>query len=386
MIPYWILFSIFAVGAFVYDPSAQRARQAAPMFFVAGIFVALMIGLRYRVGVDWTNYVRIYQELWWQDFDEMFARGDPLFYIPMWQFAKAEFQIWAFFLLCAVVFTAGLFAFAKRQPNPWLAVLVAVPFLIIAVAMSGVRQATAIGFFFFALVALADRSAARFLGWMLCAGACHGSAILMAPLAGLSFTRNRIQSAFLMLLMAVVAYFTLRTPFENYSQDYLQGTLESAGAVYRLGMNAIPAVLFLIYMKKFRLAEPERVFWRNMSLLALVSLPLLSFISSTALDRIGLYIFPLQLFVLSALPSMLSSAETRRFLVMFLIVFYLFAIQFVFLNYAINRDPYVPYRFWPLTDTSIDLASAGTSPQPSTWLSALSPDPVSTTWSYRGRS
>jgi hypothetical protein len=361
MLPYWVLFSVFATGSFLYQPRPREQRTFAPFFWFAGLCVALMIGLRYRVGVDWVNYVRIYNELRWEGFDDVLIRGDPLFYVTMWLFRQSGVEIWAFLLLCGVVFTAGLFAFANRQANPWLAVLIAIPFLIIAMAMSGVRQSTAIGFFFFALVALADRSPARFLGWVLCAGACHGSAILMVPLAGLSFTRNRLQSALLLSVMAVAAYFTLRTPFENYAQDYLQGNIESAGAFYRLVMNGIPGLIFLMFMKRFPIAPHERSFWRNMSIFTVLSFPLLQVVSSTALDRLALYAFPLQLFVLSYVPYLITKLSSGRFLLTLGIVLYLATIQFVFLNYAINKDPYVPYRFWPLAEKRFDLSSAAPS-------------------------
>jgi hypothetical protein len=161
--------------------------------------------------------------------------------------------------------------------------------------------------------------------------------------------------------MAVAAYFTLRTPFENYAQDYLQGNIESAGAFYRLVMNGIPGLIFLMFMKRFPIAPHERSFWRNMSIFTVLSFPLLQVVSSTALDRLALYAFPLQLFVLSYLPYLITKLSSGRFLLTLGIVFYLATIQFVFLNYAINKDPYVPYRFWPLAEKRFDLSSAAPS-------------------------
>ena len=46
----------------------------------------------------------------------------------------------------AVPFTYGLFRICRQQPNPWLALVVATPFLIIVVGMGYTRQAAAMGF------------------------------------------------------------------------------------------------------------------------------------------------------------------------------------------------------------------------------------------------
>jgi hypothetical protein len=362
MFPYWLLFAIFMIGAFVYEPRtrvqaagagrAQQQRSFSPIFWLAGLYVALMVGLRYEVGVDWGNYVRIYErELPWQGLTAVAARGDPLFYYPMWWFTSSGVEIWAFFLLCAVVFTIGLFAFAREQPNPWLAVLVAIPFLIIVIAMSGVRQATAIGFVFLALVGFSRKSAVRFLFWTACAAGCHASAIVLLPLAGLSFSRNRFQAAVLIGVITLVGFFVLRANFESYAEDYITRELDSSGAIYRVMMSVIPAVMFLRMGKKFELEPHMRTLWRNFSLLAVASLALLPLVpSSTVIDRLLLYIYPLQMFVLSAFPYATARKPSERTFIVIGIVAYLGAILYVFMSFGVNREPYIPYRFWPLAE------------------------------------
>jgi hypothetical protein len=368
MLPYWILFATFVIGAFVYEPRAkaqlagphgrpvQRRHEVSPFFWIAGLYVALMVGLRYRVGVDWTNYVRIYRdELPWQDLGAVLNRGDPLFYLPMWWFTNGGIEIWGFFLLSACVFTIGLFTFARRQPNPWLAILVAVPFLIIVIAMSGVRQATAIGFVFLALVGFSRKSPVRFIFWTICAAACHASAIILLPVAGLSFTRNRFQAAVLLVIMAAVGAFVLRASFQSYAEDYLTHELDSSGAIYRIIMSLIPGIIFLMFGKRFELEPHERLLWRNFSLLAVASLALLPVIpSSTVIDRLLLYVYPLQMFVLSGAPYILAKRPSERSFIIIGIVIYLAAVLFVFLTFAVNREPYIPYQFWPLADRSND--------------------------------
>jgi len=66
-------------------------------------------------------------------------------------------------------------------------------------------------------------------------------------------------------------------------------------------------------------------------------------VSTTALDRVSLYLFPLQIYVLSALPFVLGGRGGTR-VVTIAILSYLALQLFLFLNYGVNKDPYIPYR------------------------------------------
>lgn len=353
MIPYWSLFAVYTMGSFAFHPQQGPRRDLMPFYWFAAFCLALMIGFRWQVGVDWGNYVRMYEELRWLGFEGVADKGDPLFYFPMQLFRKANLHISYFFLVCGTIFTIGLCTFAKRQINPWLAVLVAVPFLVIGTAMSGVRQATAIGFVFLALNAFQDRAPVRFLLWTALAAGCHASAIILLPLAGLSFARSRLQAGALIVVVGVFAFVVLRGAFQQYTEDYfIERELDSAGAVYRIGMAVIPALIFLLFSKHFPLEPQERTLWRNFSLMAVFSIPIMFVIpSTTVIDRLLLYAFPMQMFVLSSVPHVFGSRGTQRLLLMFLITLYLAAVLFVFLNYAANRQGYLPYQFWPLVKT-----------------------------------
>jgi len=69
--------------------------------------------------------------------------------------------------------------------------------------------------------------------------------------------------------------------------------------------------------------------------------------SSTAVDRIALYVIPLQLFVFSSLPGLVRDRGTSTALILG-VVAYSFAVQFVWLNYADNAMEWVPYRVYPI--------------------------------------
>ena len=112
-------------------------------------------------------------------------------------------------------------------------------------------------------------------------------------------------------------------------------------------MNAIPALAFVLFRKRLVSDPHERGMWTWLALLAIAFVALLAVSpSSTAVDRVALYLIPLQLFVLSRLPGLMMRHQARASV--FVVVLYSALVQFVWLNYAVHAEYWVPYRFYPL--------------------------------------
>lgn len=354
MWPYWMLFGLFALGALLTAPDFRRSKPIGVPLLFGALVIVIFVGLRYDTGTDWANYLRHWREAENLSLDRLISlHGDPGFYTLMWLLRRVDAGFWVLNLICAAIFTWGLLAFAKRLPNPWLAIAVAVPYLIIVIAMSGTRQATALGFIFLALVAFTRRNTRAFLGWSAAATLFHASAILTVPFAGLSFTRNRFQALLLGLAIVFLAWFTLGSPLALYSRRYLTEGLPSAGLIYRVGMTSVAALLYFIAVqRRVGLEQHERTLWRNYSLFALAGIGIaVAFPTSTALDRILIYLFPLQIFVLSMFPYVAQRRGTPT-LPIAAILFYLAAILFVFLNFGVNAESYIPYQIYWLSSGS----------------------------------
>lgn len=117
-------------------------------------------------------------------------------------------------------------------------------------------------------------------------------------------------------------------------------------------MNVIPALIFLGFRKRFPIDDHEALLWRNMSIASLASLALLYFVASTtAVDRLVLYFFPLQIFVFGWVPWLVKKPAERFILVMLLLI-YLALQLFIFLQFGVNSRGYLPYRTvlgdWPI--------------------------------------
>ena len=346
MLPYWLLLGVFALGALISQPDLRRKKPIGATILAALVLI-VMIGLREEIGVDWGNYLRAWKAAPAMSLERFlaFRPGDPVFHSMMWSMSNFGWPYWSLNLVCATVFTWGLVRFSRQQPNAWLAIAVAIPYLVIVIAMSGVRQATAIGFVFLALASFRSGSTKGFLLWTLIAALFHASAIVVLPFAGLSLARNRFQSLVLVLATLLLGYFVVGSTFDEYSRNYLgRYAVRSSGTVFRIWMSVLPALIYLMLNKRLPLTEQERGLWRNFSLLAVASVPLLFVVSSTtALDRLLLYAFPLQIMVLAWLPY-LFGRRIERLVITVLILAYLGLQQYVFFNYAFNRYAYVPYR------------------------------------------
>jgi hypothetical protein len=346
VLPYWILFSIFAFGSLEYRRRGLIGSQSTPFLWVAGVLIALMVGLRYQVGGDWINYEDIYRSFRYADLADSITQSDPGYSILNWIGQRLGYGIWFVNLICGIVFAWGLVRFARRQPNPWLAILVGVPYLIIVVAMGYTRQGVALGLILAGLAVLDRSSVVRFSVYVLLAVAFHKSAIVVLPLVAMAATRNRlITSGLFVVLAAMLYYFFVAESIDTLMVNYIEAEYSSSGAAVRILMNIPPAVLFLLFQKRFALDIQQRALWRNFSIAAFGSLALFLYIeSSTVVDRLSLYLIPLQLFVWSRLPEAFPDKRRANMQLVLVAIAYSAAVQFTWLNFATNADYWLPYR------------------------------------------
>ncbi|HEX8193643.1 MAG TPA: EpsG family protein [Allosphingosinicella sp.] len=363
MFPYWLLFALFAAGAIQYSRADRQARVTSAgqldqegrrslMLGVVGALAAVMIGFRYQTGGDWEPYLYIFEEMSQLEFATMLAHDDPGYNILNWVVHQLGFTIWAVNLVCAALFAFGLVKFANHQPNPWLAVVVAVPYLIIVVGMGYTRQAVAIGLIMAAIVAWDRGTLVKFGLYILIATTFHKTAVLALPLIALSATKNRFLTGIVGLVFGFILYrYFLSESVDRMMQVYVEAEYSSQGAAIRVAMNFVPAAIFLGFQKRFQLSENQRRMWRYFSLTAMLTVVMLMVLpSSTAVDRIALYLIPLQLFVFSRLPEAFTQDGKPNQQMMAFVLAYSALIQFVWLNYANHAEYWVPYKFWPITE------------------------------------
>ncbi|WP_282156493.1 EpsG family protein [Vibrio diabolicus] len=109
-------------------------------------------------------------------------------------------------LLCGFFFSIGLMVFCKSLPRPMLAVVAAIPYMTVVLAMGYSRQATALGFGMLALNAIIYKSTFRFSIWIIVAALFHKSAVLLIPVAALISSKSRILTTLWIVIAAIGAY------------------------------------------------------------------------------------------------------------------------------------------------------------------------------------
>lgn len=355
MFPYWFLFAVFAAGAVQFESRHQADRRSAMLLGFAALLPLVMIGFRYQVGGDWEPYLQIFDDTRYLDFGGAIADDDPGYTVLNWLAKSVGAEIWLVNLLCAILFCWGLVTFCKEQPSPWLAFVMAVPYLIIVVAMGYARQGVAIGLIMAAIVAW-DRG--KLIRFVLCIGVAatfHKTAVVVLPLIALSSTKNRFITGAGVLIFAVLLYQSfLSESVDRLIRNYVDTGYSSQGAAIRVSMNIVPALIYLRYQDRFYLTDVQRRMWRYLSLAAIGTMVLLiTTPSSTVIDRIALYLIPLQLFVASRMPLLFSKDGTPNGQMTLAVVAYAALLQFVWLNFAYHAEYWLPYQLWPLEGADV---------------------------------
>ena len=346
MLIYWALFAFFAIGAVADVSRPPDMRRARPGWLVGGAFILAMIGLRYEVGADWETYQFMFSYTGYVTFWRAVSVGDPSYQALNWIVRHLGGEVVWVNLVCAALFTWGLFRLARVQPYPWLAILVAVPYMVIVASMY-TRQAAALGILMAGLSSLArGGSLVRFVFYVVFAATFHRTAIAVLPLVVLSRPEHR----FINILGGLAAFYALFDVFladsmEDFVSGYIESRYSSQGAAIRVAMDVLAASVFLIRRKDFGFPDAEDRMWFYFSMASLAAVFfLVASPSSTAVDRLSLYLMPLQVVILSRVPFVFTS----RHLGVGLVALYCFAIQFVWLNFAKHAQFWLPYQFYPL--------------------------------------
>ena len=354
MWPYWLMFLVPALAALnaPWCPPAAvtgwRPTRLDASWWLAILALTLLIGFRFQVGGDWGSYLRQFDATDGLELAAVLAKSDPGYWVLNWFSAQAGWGIYGVNLLCGAIYSIGLAVLCRSLPRPWLALAVSVPYLLLVLAMGYTRQGVALGLAMLGLVALGRRSTLPFVGWVLLGATFHRSAVILLPIAALASARNRYWPLFWVGVVSLGAYvLLLQQEVDQLFVNYVDARMQSSGALIRLAMNAVPAIVLLLWRRSFIFAESERRLWLWIAILSLVLLGLgVASPATTAVDRIALYLLPLQLVVFSHLPEVFGLPGRRNEDLVWVVLLYYGAVLYVWLNFAVNSNYWIPYRFY----------------------------------------
>jgi hypothetical protein len=341
--PYWLLLAAFAMAAFTESPRSPGVGRANLSIILLFLFMALMIGLRFQVGGDYGSYERIFDLASDASLSQALERGDPGYQFLNWLVGQWDGKMWQVNLICGAIFAWGLARLCLIEPAPKLAALIAIPYLVVVVAMGYTRQAVAIGFIMAGIAALyRGGSIIRFVFYVALAALFHRTAIIMLPLAIFAGKRNYFLNAVAIVAAAYGLYSALlEESVEGLVAGYIDTRYASQGAGIRVAMNVMPAILLLVAGRRLGLDEYQRRFWSLVAIAALLCVPALFLVpSTTAVDRIALYLIPIQIIAIGRSIYLFRSHATARLW----IIIYCAAVLFVWLNFASHAFAWIPYR------------------------------------------
>lgn len=354
MWPYFAFFLVPAIAAMAEKQPMQRVRRIASglqlPWMLAGVGITLVIGLRSRVGGDWFNYEAMLEQWVGLTFMEAITSPDPGYALLNWIALEMDWGMVGVNMLAAPLFALALVRFCRSLPRPWLALAISVPYLVIVVGMGYSRQGVALACSMLGLLALGRGSPRKFLFWVLLGATFHKTAVLLLPIAALVHNRNRFLTVVYAALTTVGAYFLLLADaVSDLYEHYVTAEYQSEGALVRLLMNAIPAALFLLNWKRFGFAPAQASLWRWFAWISLLLLAVLFATgASTAVDRVALYMLPLQLVVFSRLPEVFGGRAGNAQAWVGSVIAYYAVVLFVWLNFATHAGYWIPYRFYLL--------------------------------------
>lgn len=348
----FLLPAMLAIGAAPVTAANRDGTQRIKLpavWLVVYLVLVVTVGFRFEVGGDWFNYFAYLFRGSILTYSDLTTVDDPGYMALNILSTSMGWGMTGVHVMGGLLFALGTVLFVRSLPRPWLALACAVPYLIIVVGMGYTRQGIALGLVMAGLTALRRQNYLQFAVWVALGALFHKSAVLVIPMAALTADRIRIQTVGLIGLSTFGAYEALLADHADRLVDvYIDQQLtNSQGAFIRLAMNAVPAGLLLYYRRRFAriMAPMEYRLWRAMAWLSIAMFAaLLGTGYSTALDRMALYLIPLQLAVFSYLPDVMGRPNGRNTAFVGLILLYYAAVLFVWLNFATHSRYWVPYQ------------------------------------------
>lgn len=314
--------------------------------FVVFAYLTIVIGYRYQIGVDWVTYELIFLDASRTSLFDALGQGDSAYLLVNWLVGRAGGQLWHVNLICAGLFSTGLVLFCQALPRPGLALVVAVPTLIVITAMGYTRQAAAVGCIMLACRSFHGTISWRWVGWLCLGLLFHKSALLIFPPFVLAASRNRWVSIVVggTIIIAGLVLVVARGLSETLAL-YLEGDIDSSGTLPRTVIGVVAATAFFVIKDRQDIFDYRYALFRNMAIMMILMLPLYFAVPSrTIIDRIGILLVPFQSMAYAGLAETVGRRNSVYELPVTILVIAFYASLFaIWLLYATFANYWIPY-------------------------------------------
>ncbi|MDZ7817313.1 MAG: EpsG family protein [Aliarcobacter sp.] len=124
--------------------------------------------------------------------------------------------------------------------------------------------------------------------------------------------------------------------------NYVDAQMQSEGAKIRTFMNLIPALILIIFRKKWKQNFDDFQLWFIIAVFSIFSFAIVDY-ASTAVDRIALYFLPIQMIVFGRLNILLKNIIPSSIVNLSIAIYY-FTVLFVWLVFAKTAFAWIPYQ------------------------------------------
>lgn len=317
------------------------------------LFLTFYIGLRDEVGGDWGTYKENYFDNkiglnFYFFIDNYFFSKDLLFEFLNYFSASIYPSYYLLNLFSAFIFSIALVYFCFSLSRPFLGLLISSSYLITVVAMGYHRQALAISFFMIGLVKLQKFNFFSYYFLIFISFLFHYTSLILVFFGFFSQKKLRIiPLVFILLISIILAYYFIGIDiFSALLRHYIKGQYSSLGALPRILMCLIPALIYLLFYKnlKYLYANNKLMISFAFSSVFLFLLLVIYNKSSAFVDRLAIYLIPYQILFFDRYIDVFEKNKKSSLVVFYIIILFYLLVLITWAFFGKHHIWWYPYK------------------------------------------
>jgi len=333
------------------------------IWFFLLFFLTFFYSAKWHVGGDYAvyyDYVLLSKQ---RSLYELLFIAEPAYMFITWINTRLGTELVGVNFLSALFFFIGFNRLLKENKYPLLSLIIILPILFFVVLNGYIRQSFAIGLSFIALSYLVEGKKSIFIFLIIVGSLFHRTCIVNLILLFYDprifeiiksiFVLSIFLFFYVILCYFFYGHFDLELFFQisKYRDDIVNyvysGIWESHGAVPRCLLNIIPAILYILFYKKFSNYKDNQVYL-FISIISIILFALIP-ISSVMADRLMFYFYPIQFIFYTRFISAVNDKSHKNYLYFVVITFYFFILIYYFF-FSINANQLYPYKMYFFED------------------------------------
>ena len=343
MIPYFLIFFLFLILSIFHEHKIIYISDNNKNFFIISIIISLsfFIGLRDNVGGDWGTYYENYflnkNEL---DLEEFISRyiwkKDFLFEFSNFLINKIykSYHLLNFFF--AIIFSYCLVFFCFKCNRPFFALMISSSYLIPVVSMGYHRQALALAIFLIAIIQLEKNKYFNFFFIIFISTLFHYTSVFLFLFGFLATKIIQLKwIIFFSMIIIIFIYFIIGpTVINSLFRYYILSGYSSLGAIPRVFISFLPALIYFLYRNKFHFENPGLIKSFSLISLGLFILLIIFNNATTFVDRLALYLIPFQIIIYDKFIDIFERQKKSNLIIFYIISLFYFLILIVWAYYG----------------------------------------------------